>query len=162
MIARAPRSILDPPDARNDTHKINLETIDERSPIANYAGSQDTSSENEHVSTRRCPVPPQANPLVLERTQRSREPAQVVAPSSPLNIIPAEKLTENTSNKRHSSSSNYAGSQDTPSENDNINTRRYPVPPQANPLVLERIQRAREMTTNVGLSSSSNIILENI
>ena len=88
--------------------------------------------------------------------------AQVVTPSSPSNIIPAEKLTENTSNKRNPSASNYAGSQDTPSENANINTRRSPVPPQANPLVLERTQRAREATTNVVPSSSSNIIWENI
>ena len=76
MIARAPGSnSLDPTkvEARSDTREIPLATIDERHPSTNYAGSQDTSSENANIYTRRSPVPPQANHLVLERTQRARE-----------------------------------------------------------------------------------------
>ena len=152
MIARAPGSTMDPPEveARSDTREIPLATIDERSPSANYAGSQDTSSDNTNINTRRSPVPPQANILTLERTQRSSEAAQFVTPSSSSNIIPDNSnRTENIS-------------KDTSSENANIYTRRSPVPPKVNHLVLERTQRAREATTNVAPSSSSNIILENI
>ena len=92
---------MDPPEveARSDTREIPLATIDERSPSANYAGSQDTSSDNAHISARRSPVPPQTNTLILERTQRSSEAAQYVTPSSSLDIIPDNSnRTENISN----------------------------------------------------------------
>ena len=74
MTSITPKSIMDPTkvEARHDTRKIPLATIDERHP-SNTAGSQDTSSENANIYTRRSPVPPQANHLVLERTQRARE-----------------------------------------------------------------------------------------
>ena len=103
MIARAPGSTMDPPEveARSDTREIPLATIDERSPSANYAGSQDTSSDNTNISTRRSPVLPQANILTLEeRTQRAREATTNVAPSSSSNIILEiiSNISENISN----------------------------------------------------------------
>jgi hypothetical protein len=124
MIARAPGSTMDPPEveARSDTREIPLATIDERHPSTNYAGSQDTSSENANIYTRRSPVPPQENILTLERTQRVREVMTNVAPSSSLNIISDNpNLTENTSNTRHPS--NTAGSQDTSVRVQNIMTK---------------------------------------
>ena len=115
MIARAPGSnSLDPTkvEARSDTREIPLATIDERHPSTNYAGSQDTSSENANIYTRRSPVPPQANHLVLERTQRAREATTNVAPSSSSNIILeiVSNIPENISNpnvfqNRHAASS---------------------------------------------------------
>ena len=69
MTSKTPKSIMDPTkvEARSDTREIPLATIDERHP-SNTAGSQDTSSENAKVITERCPIPPQANTLTLERT----------------------------------------------------------------------------------------------
>ena len=105
MIAKAPRSnILDPPDDRNDTREINLVTINERTPSAHYAGNQDIPSENANITTERSPVPPQANTLILERTNRAREAATNVAPSSSSNII-LENITKNTSNSNMSQNS---------------------------------------------------------
>ncbi len=80
---------MDPPEveARHDTREIPLATIDEGSTSANYAGNQDQSSRNVNVTAERSPVPPQANTLTLERTQRSSEAAQFVTPSSSSNII---------------------------------------------------------------------------
>ena len=90
---------MDPPEveARHDTHEIPLATIDEGSTSANYAGNQDQSSRNANVTAERSPVPPQANTLTLERTQRSRESAQFVTPSSSSNII-SNNPSENISN----------------------------------------------------------------
>jgi len=118
MIARAPGSSLDPTDARNDTREINLATIDERSSSANYAGNQDAPSENANITTERSPVPPQA----IERTQRSREAAQYVTPSSSLNII--SENTENISNPNISNNiSNVTSSQHTTTSANNLTNR---------------------------------------
>lgn len=149
MIARAPGSTLDPTNARNDTREINLATIDERSSSANYARNQTAPTENANIITERCPVPPQENTLTLERTQRSREAAQYVTPSSSLNII--SENTENISNPNISNNiSNVTSSQHTTTSVNNL---------------LNRSSRARQSSvihTRLNQSNVSNVTNETI